>query len=203
MHKPPSFTGCPEAPSSWIGHPSRSVTDSPHPAGHSVQVEGEKIASPGMIPSSGGRMEEMNFFDPLPEPQEEIRVEPVRTPTIRKKSLRFILKLPLLVAGGAVPGRPLGPVAGNAPSHFQRADPADLFHRAHHAVTFRTVHPRPDVPLVGKVDVFRQRVAPDPQAGPFLLVLRGELPALPPLRRDRPVAGHPRSQARSARVPRP
>jgi len=73
-----------------------------------VQVEGEKIASPGMIPSSGGRMEEMNFFDPLPEPQEEIRVEPVRTPTIRKKSLRFILKLPLLVAGGAVPGRPLG-----------------------------------------------------------------------------------------------
>ena len=55
-----------------------------------MQVEGEKTASPGMIPSSGGRMEEMNFFDPLPEPQEEIREEPVRTPKIRMKSRRFI-----------------------------------------------------------------------------------------------------------------
>src|SRR3970040_51906 len=120
MHKPPSFTGCPGAPSSLIGHPSLSVTDSPHPAGHSVHVEGEKTASPGIIPSSGGRMEEMNFFDPLPEPQEEIRVEPVRTPTIRKKSLRFILKLPLLVAGGGVPGGPLGPAGWKATHQLQR-----------------------------------------------------------------------------------
>src|SRR4030042_6725320 len=105
IHNPPPCTGCPGAPSSFPGPPPRRFTERPQPAGAAGQVEGEKPASPGMIPSSGGRMVEIKLFD-LREPQEDIRVEPDSTPMTRKKSLRFIRRSLYLWQGGQSRGAP-------------------------------------------------------------------------------------------------
>lgn len=99
------------------GRPSRTLAVTPQPAGHSVHVEGRKLASPGTIPSSGGRRYEVNFAERFGDPHADITVEPETTPRSQRKSLRFIVPLYLWQVAQS------------------RDAPRTLWHETHHPMT--------------------------------------------------------------------